>query len=181
MLLSWYNKGNAEIFLLLSTDTNIFYCRVILDHTFNFTQTNIISSLQLYEILLSINYLNGTIIHQLPYISGFEPTFSILFEEVLFGFLWHFVVLFGYITSSNINFSSWTFRISYLVVAFFPIYQLNINTLRWTSDTSCAQVISIRNTSSRTTFSQSISLQQGDSKHCPTIIMCVGGKWGTSR
>ena len=86
----------------------------------------------------TLTYLTAEVfeprIYYLSNISGLEPAFAILIEEVFFSLFRHVVVALGNVVASDDNFAPGSDRIGGSVSPIFPVNELNVDPKQWSSN-----------------------------------------------
>ena len=86
-------------------------------------QADILPALQLHQILLAVDDLDGAVRAHVTHVPGAEPPPAVLLEELLLGLVRHLVVLLGHVAAAHQDLAPRPLRVGHGVAALLPVDQ----------------------------------------------------------
>ena len=114
---SWHNN------LLLAT----------LSLVHHLAQADVLAALQLDQVLLAVDDLDGAVRAHVTHVPGAEPPPAVLLEELLLGLVRHLVVLLGHVAAAHQDLAPRPLRVGHGVAALLPVDQPQVHLLRCNS------------------------------------------------
>ena len=96
-------------------------------------QADILPALQLHQILLAVDDLDGAVRAHVTHVPGAEPPPAVLLEELLLGLVRHLVVLLGHVAAAHQDLAPRPLRVGHGVAALLPVDQPQVHLLRCNS------------------------------------------------